>query len=358
MPGPNSTPRNKTKGSDSEVSDSPVKIAVLGTGRIGAMHAELLARQVDGAEVSGVFDVVDQSAQTVGAELDVPVYGSLQAALDSDADAVCIATSTDTHVDVMVAAADSGKAIFCEKPISLDVASVDRGLAAVEAAGALLQIGFNRRFDPSHRAVAEAVAAGTVGDPHLVRITSRDPAPPPISYIEVSGGLFNDMTIHDFDMARYVCGSEVVEVHAYGAVLVDPAIGEAGDIDTAVITMRHANGAITTIDNSRQAVYGYDQRVEVFGSGGVVASENPGVNTTTVRTAAGQTGSAIPYFFIERYTQSYLDGWKAFVDAVVTGGPSPVTGADGRAPLVIGMAALKSVHERRPVEIAEVDPAA
>ena len=332
-----------------------VKIVVLGTGRIGKMHAELLARQVEGAELVGVFDVHQPSAEAVATELGVTAFATLEAALDAEADAVCIATSTDTHVDVMKAAAGAGRAIFCEKPISLDVAMVDDGLAAVADAGVLLQIGFNRRFDPSHKAVADTVRSGAVGEPHLVKITSRDPAPPPISYIEVSGGIFNDMTIHDFDMARYVTGSEVVEVYATGAVLVDPAIGEAGDIDTAAITLTHANGAITHIDNSRQAVYGYDQRVEVFGSAGLVASDNPTVNTTRVLQADGSAGAVVPYFFIERYAQSYLDQWDAFIGAVATGSPSPVTGHDGRAPLVMAMAAARSFEQNRPVRIDEID---
>jgi len=332
-----------------------LRMIVLGTGRIGKMHAELLARQVAITELVGVYDIYTEGAQAFASDLDVPAYSSLEDALAADADAVCIATSTDTHVEVMKAAAAAGKHIFCEKPISLDVAMVDDGLGAVDAAGVLLQIGFNRRFDPSHKAVADAVIAGKVGDPHLIKITSRDPSPPPISYIEVSGGIFNDMTIHDFDMARYVSQSDVVEVYAAGAVLVDPAIGAAGDIDTAAITLTHANGALTHIDNSRQAVYGYDQRVEVFGSAGMVASENPGVTTTTVRTADGSAGSVVPHFFIERYTQSYLDQWYAFASAVQTGEPSPVSGADGRAPLVIGMAAARSLQENRPVRIDEID---
>ncbi|MEM7092996.1 MAG: inositol 2-dehydrogenase [Actinomycetota bacterium] len=335
---------------------APVSITVLGTGRIGAMHAELIARQIDGATLAGVFDVNADAAFSVADRLGTVAHPTLDDALAAPADAVCIATSTDTHVAVMQAAAAAGRHIFCEKPISLDVAQVDAGLAAVADAGVLLQIGFNRRFDPSHRAVAEAVAAGEVGDPHLVRITSRDPAPPPISYIEVSGGLFNDMTIHDFDMARYVTGSEVVEVFATGAVLVDSAIGAAGDIDTAVITLWHANGAITTIDNSRQAVYGYDQRVEVFGSKGVAASENPSTTTTAVRTSQGRRSATIPYFFVERYTQSYLDQWLAFANAVRGEAHVLVDGADGRAPLVIGMAAARSMNEHRPVRVDEVDP--
>ena len=333
----------------------PVKMAVLGAGRIGAMHAELISRQVEGAELIGVFDTNPDSASAVARSLGAENFPSLGHALAADIDAVCIATSTDTHVAVMKEAAQAGKHIFCEKPISLDLASVDDGLAVVDAAGVLLQIGFNRRFDPSHKAVADAVADGTVGEPQIIRITSRDPEPPPIEYVAVSGGIFNDMTIHDFDMARYVSQSEVAEVYAAGAVLIDKAIGEAGDVDTAAITLIHESGALTQIDNSRKAVYGYDQRVEVMGSAGVVASDNPGLTTTTVRTVDGAHGSAVPHFFIERYAQSYLDQWSAFVAAVRDGGPSPVSGADGRAPLVIGKAAALSMAENRPVRITEID---
>jgi len=329
------------------------RVVVLGTGRIGSMHAELLARQVPGAELAGVFDVTD-SAAAIGAALGVPVAISLEDALAIDADAVAICTSTDTHVDVMIAAARAGRAIFCEKPVSLDLAQVDRGLAVIEAAGVPLQVGFNRRFDPSHRAVAHAVAGGEVGDVHICSITSRDPAPPPIAYIAVSGGIFCDMTIHDFDMARYVTGSEVVQVYATGAVRVDPAIGEAGDVDTAVVVLTHENGAITTIDNSRQAVYGYDQRVEAFGSAGMASSQNFLEANVTVATAGGVATPPLQNFFLERYTRSYLDQWAAFVDLVEGRAPSPVTGADGRAPLVIGLAAWKSVREGRPVRCDEI----
>ncbi len=332
-----------------------VRIVVLGTGRIGEMHAELLAQQVSGAELAGVFDVTD-SAAAVGSRLNCPVAASLEEALSIEADAVAICTSTDTHVDVMMAAAEADRAIFCEKPISLDLPTLDQGLAAVEKAGVFLQIGFNRRFDPSHEAVAQAVARGSVGDVHLCNIASRDPAPPPISYIETSGGIFCDMTIHDFDMARYVTGSEIETVYATGGVLVDPAIGDVGDVDTAVVVLRHENGALTTINNSRQAVYGYDQRVEAFGSAGMASSGNYHDSNSQVVTEQGFTSPPLQHFFIERYTASYLRQWQAFVDAVGSGGPSPVTGSDGRAPLVIGLAARKSLREGRPVTCAEIDP--
>ncbi len=256
---------------------------MLGVGRIGRMHAELLAHRVAGTTLGMVYDAHTPSAEQVGAALDVPVAASADELLaNDDLDAVAICTSTDTHVELLVAAAASGKVIFCEKPISLDLAEVDRALASIDEAGARLQIGFNRRFDPAHQFVHDAVAAGTLGAVHLVRISSRDPAPPPIAYIAVSGGIFLDMTCHDIDMARYVTGSEIVEVFASGSVRVDPAIGEAGDLDTAVLTLRHADGCLTVIDNSRRAAYGYDQRVEAFGDAGMASSQNPPAHTATL----------------------------------------------------------------------------
>jgi myo-inositol 2-dehydrogenase/D-chiro-inositol 1-dehydrogenase len=333
----------------------PVRIGVIGVGRIGRMHAELLARRVPGAALAGVIDAYPETARAVAAGLGAPVAGSVAEMLaDPEVDAVAICTSTDTHAQLIVEAAAAGKAIFCEKPVSLDLETVDRALAAVADAGVPFQIGFNRRFDPAHESVRAAVADGRVGDPHLVRITSRDPAPPPIEYVRVSGGIFLDMTIHDFDMARYVTGSEVVEVYARGAVRVDPAFGEAGDVDTAIVMLTHANGCLTAIDNSRRAVYGYDQRVEVFGSAGMAASENPLAHSGLVRTADGAREAALPYFYLERYTQSYMREWDAFVAALAVGATPPVTTDDARAPLVIGLAAWRSLREARPVRIEEV----
>jgi myo-inositol 2-dehydrogenase / D-chiro-inositol 1-dehydrogenase len=335
------------------LNEAPLRIGVLGVGRIGRMHARLLAHQVPRATLGIVYDLDPETAKAVAEELDVPAAGSADEVVSAaELDAVAICTSTDTHVDLLVAAAASGKAIFCEKPVSLDLDEIDRALAAIEAVGAPLQVGFNRRFDPAHRAVRDAVAGGTIGPVHLVRISSRDPAPPPISYIKVSGGIFLDMTVHDFDMARFVTGSEVVEVFAQGAVRIDPAIGTAGDLDTAVVTLRHADGCLTLIDNSRQAVYGYDQRVEAFGAAGVASSANPYIHTGAVLTARGAQGPPLPHFFLERYTTSYLLQWEAFVQYVRGGGPSPVTGADGRAPLAIGLAAWQSVREGRPVSVS------
>jgi myo-inositol 2-dehydrogenase/D-chiro-inositol 1-dehydrogenase len=333
----------------------PVRIGVIGVGRIGRMHAQLLRHRVLGAAVGAIYDPYEAAAHDVAIELGVPVATSVEEILTSDLDAVAICSSTDTHTELMIRAAESGKAVFCEKPVSLDLSELDRALAAVQEAGIPFQIGFNRRFDPAHASVRSAVAAGTIGDPHLVRISSRDPAPPPLEYIKSSGGMFLDMTIHDFDMARFVTGSDVVEVYARGAVRVDRAFAEAGDVDTALVTLVHENGCLTAIDNSRQAVYGFDQRVEVFGSAGVASSENPLAHTGMVRTAAGTAQPPLPHFFLERYLPSYELEWEAFVGAVRGSEPTPVTIADARAPLVIGLAALKSLREGRPVRVAEID---
>jgi len=333
----------------------PRGIGVIGVGRIGRMHADLLARRVPGAAVSAVYDAHAESARSVGTTLGVPVAASVDELLGApDVDAVAICTSTDTHADLIVAAAGAGKAIFCEKPVSLDLEAVDRAMRAVEEAGVPFQIGFNRRFDPAHASVRAAVAAGELGDPQLVRITSRDPAPPPIEYVRHSGGMFLDMTIHDFDMARYMTGSEVFEVFARGAVRVDAAIGEAGDIDTALVLLEHESGCLTSIDNSRQAVYGYDQRVEVFGSQGMAATENPLAHSGLIRTAEGTRAPVLPYFYLERYTASYVREWEAFVAALAAGVTPPVTTVDARAPLVIGLAAGRSLREGRPVRVEEI----
>ncbi len=328
-----------------------VRIGVAGVGRIGRMHAGIIARETPGASLAGVFDVYATGAAEVASEFQVPAMSYEEMLASPDVDAIAVCSSTDTHVDLIERAAAAGKAIFCEKPVSLDLAEVDRALAAVQAAGVPFMVGFNRRFDPSHAAVQQVVAAGDVGEPHLARISSRDPAPPPVEYIKVSGGIFVDMMIHDFDMARFVVGSPVLQVYAIGAVRVDPAIGEAGDLDTAVVTLTHANGVITTIDNSRQAVYGYDQRLEVFGSAGMALSENPNKTTAMVFTADQRHGANLPYFFLDRYMDSYRREWAAFVSYVTDGGPSPVSGADGRAPVAIGLAAWESVRTGLPVSV-------
>lgn len=333
----------------------PVRMGVLGTGRIGRLHAQLLVREIEGASVVAVADAVPDVAAAVAADLGVAAGGSIDEVLaDPDVDAVAISSSTDTHVDLVVRAARAGKAIFCEKPISLDLAEVDRALTAVEQAGVPFMVGFNRRFDPGHASVHDVARAGTLGELHQVHITSRDPSPPPPEYVAVSGGIFLDMAIHDFDMARYVVGSEVVEVFAKGAVRVDPRIGEAGDVDTAVTVLTHADGTLTTIENSREAVYGFDQRVEAFGSKGMAVSDNPPRHAGWVRTAETTAWQPLPWFFLERYLESYRREWRAFVDFLRDGGPSPVDAAAGRAPVVVGLAATRSLREGRPVRTEEI----
>jgi myo-inositol 2-dehydrogenase/D-chiro-inositol 1-dehydrogenase len=334
---------------------APLRVGVAGVGRIGRMHAELLVGRVPGAKLAAVSDAVAPLAGEVGQALGVPALETGRLLEDPAIDAVAICAPTEQHVELIIEAAAGGKkAVFCEKPVSLDLAEVDRALAAVAAAGTALMVGFNRRFDPSHAAVRQAVAEGTVGVPHVVRITSRDPEPPPMAYARASGGIFLDMTIHDFDMARFVVGSEVAEVHAAGAVRIEPALAELGDVDTAVITLHHVDGCLTSIDNSRKAVYGYDQRVEVLGSAGLAASGNPLVNTAQVLDAGGARLATLPYFFIERYQESYLRQWEAFVRAVQSGSPPPTSGHDGRAALVLGLAAKRSLAQGRSVAVAEV----
>jgi len=330
------------------------RIGLLGCGRIGRVHAGVIAREIPGLALTAVADTVPEAAQGVSASVGAPAR-SIEEVLESDdVDAVAICTSTDTHVDLVIAAARAGKAIFCEKPVSLDLAEVDRALAAVKNAEVPFMIGFNRRFDPGHRSVRDCVAEGGVGDLHLLRITSRDPAPPPPEYIAVSGGIFLDMVIHDFDMARYVTGSEVVEVYARGSVRVDPRIGEAGDVDTAVTVLTHEDGTITTIDNSREAVYGFDQRVEAFGSGGMAVSDNPARHAGWRRTREATVGEPLPWFFLERYLESYRQEWLAFHRYLVEGGLSPAGPDAARGSTAVALAATASLRERRPVQLKEL----
>ena len=337
---------------------STLNVGLIGAGRIGKIHGETLARRIPQARLAAIADVHLPAAEELAAHLDggraapraVDDYRRLLD--DAQVEAVVIASASDTHAQIVEEAAAAGKQIFCEKPIDFDLARIDRALAAVAHAGVKLQVGFNRRFDANFRKVREMVAAGKIGQPHVLRITSRDPAPPPIEYVKVSGGLFLDMTIHDFDMARFLMGSEVCEVYATGAVLVDPAIGQAGDVDTALITLTFENGAIGAIDNSRRAVYGYDQRVEVFGSEGMVAAGNEAPDRHVYANASGVHHSLPYYFFLERYLDSYIAEMQAFVEAVLHDKAPPVSGQDGRIPVVLGLAAQQSLREKRAVRLA------
>jgi myo-inositol 2-dehydrogenase / D-chiro-inositol 1-dehydrogenase len=338
-------------------SNKVIRFGVIGAGRIGKIHAENLALRIPGAAVTAIADPVIEQAQLTAEKLQIPkVYDDCQAIMrDPDIDAVAICSSTDSHARLIVEAAKYGKHIFCEKPIAYDLSKIDEALKAVEDAGVTLQIGFNRRFDPNFRTVRQRVLNGDVGELHIVRITSRDPAPPPVEYVKVSGGMFFDMTIHDFDMARYLTGSEVEEVYTAAGVMVDPGIGEAGDVDTAVVTLKFASGAIVSIDNSRKAVYGYDQRVEVFGSGGMVAAFNETPDRTFYSNGDGVHSAKPLYFFLERYMTSFIDEMKEFVDALCTGRQPSVTGIDGRIPVVMAMAATRSYKENRPIKICEIE---
>ena len=272
----------------------------------------------------------------------------------TDFDAVVICSPTDTHADYVELAARSKKHIFCEKPLDLSLDRVVEVLEVIKEFDVKLMLGFNRRFDKEFKKVRELVKNGKIGDPHIVKITSRDPGAPPISYIKKSGGLFMDMTIHDFDMARFIVGKEVEQVFAKGAVLTDPAIGKAGDIDTAVITLTYTDGTIAIIDNSREAAYGYDQRIEVFGSKGMVQANNNFHDTHQLFTHQGIQGALPLHFFLERYEQAYKVEMSEFIDSLMNDTRLPVTGKDGLESLKIGMAALKSVQENRPVRLDEI----
>lgn len=333
-----------------------VNIGIIGAGRIGKVHAENLAFRIPAARVVSICDVNRAAAEALAGQLGIPsVCDDYHAAASDPAvDAILVCSSTDTHADVIEAAAAAGKHIFTEKPIELDLGRIDEVLRAVERAGVKFQVGFNRRFDPTFARVREAIQGGEIGEPHLLHVISRDPAPPPPEYVSVSGGIFLDMMIHDFDMARFQAGSEVTEVYAAGAVLVDPAIGEAGDVDTAVVTLRFANGAVAVIDNSRKAAYGYDQRVEVFGSKGAAAAENDAPSTVKLSNAAGVTADKPLYFFLERYKAAFVDEMVAFVQAVAADKPVPVSGEDGLADLLVALAAKKSLKEGRPVRLEEI----
>ena len=333
-----------------------LNIGIIGAGRIGQVHAETIAFRLPEAVPAAITDINADAAQAVAAGCGIATVAksSDEILADPKIDAVLICSSTDTHSGLVVAAARAGKHIFCEKPIDHSLEKIDRALEAVEKAGVKLQVGFNRRFDPNFERVRKAVVSGEIGKPHLMHIISRDPAPPPISYVKVSGGMFLDMTIHDFDMARFLIGDEVDEIYTAGGVMVDPAIGKAGDLDTALVVLRFRNGVIGTIDNSRKAVYGYDQRVEILGSEGSIATGNCYPNQAVISTATAVRRDLPLNFFMDRYTESFANELREFVAAVIEDKPVPVSGIDGRIPVVMALAARRSYDEGRPVKLAEV----
>ncbi len=333
-----------------------LNIGIIGAGRIGKVHMESITYNVPSARVLGITDVYKDALPGLAEKYGIPkIYNDYKEMLaDEEIDAVLVCSSTDTHADISIEAAEAGKHVFCEKPVDLTPEKVKAVIAAVEKAGVKLQVGFNRRFDHNFAHVRSLINDGKVGNLELIKITSRDPEPPSAEYAAVSGGMFLDMTIHDFDMARFLAGSDVTEVYVNATCLVDPAIGEAGDVDTAIINLKFANGALGVIDNSRRAAYGYDQRIEVFGSLGAAMAANDTPTNVTVMNADGVSTDKPLYFFLERYMQSFRDEMIQFVDAVQNDKPTPTTGLDGLNSILVALAAKKSVAEGRAVKISEI----
>lgn len=334
-----------------------VNIGIIGAGRIGKVHAKSILTGVHSARIKAIADPfmtkeTEDWAKSVGIQ---NVYLDYKKIIeDKEIDAVLICSSTDTHAPVSLDAIAAGKHVFCEKPIDHDLKKIKEVMQALEGTSCKYQVGFNRRFDHNFRSIRQAVVEGKIGDMHIVKIASRDPEPPPIAYVKVSGGIFLDMMIHDFDMARYLTGSEPVEIYASGAVLIDSAIGQAGDVDTAIVTMRMENGALCVIDNSRKCVYGYDQRAEVFGSLGCVAIGNDAPSTAVISTVGGVCQEKPMWFFLERYMQAYQNEIMSFVKSIEENTPTELGVYDGMQAVRIGIAAKKSQAEGRPVKLAEI----
>ncbi|WP_028856778.1 inositol 2-dehydrogenase [Psychrilyobacter atlanticus] len=334
-----------------------LKLGIIGAGRIGQVHATSITNNVKNATVHMIADPFMNEDKIkwineLGIENITTDYKEILE--NKEIDAVLICSSTDTHSSISIEAARANKHIFCEKPIDHDLGKIQMVLEEVEKAGIKYQVGFNRRFDNNFKAIKDAVTEGKIGTPHIIKVTSRDPEAPGIDYVKVSGGMFLDMTIHDFDMVRHLSGSEVEEVYALGGVLVNSEIGEAGDIDTAIITLKLKNGALGVIDNSREAAYGYDQRAEVFGSLGSVAISNDSGSKAVISTKDGIVSEKPLYFFLERYMQSFGEEVNQFVEAIVNDKDVPVNANDGLQPVLIGLAAKKSLEEKRPVKISEI----
>ena len=330
-----------------------LRVGLLGAGRIGQVHAVNIAAHPD-STLAAVADIDAAAAETLAGRFGATVRDTDEIVADEAIDAVLVATSTDTHSDLIEAATAAGKAVLCEKPVDLSLERARVCLEKATATGRPVMIGFNRRFDSSFGAMKAALDAGEIGKAELLAITSFDPAPPPLAYVEVSGGLFRDMTIHDFDIAQWLMGGSPATVTAKGSSLVDPAIGAAGDVDTAVVTLGYADGRLAVIRNSRRAAYGYDQRVEMLGSEGLLQAENVLENTVRKSGAAGVVGAKPTYFFLERYMPAYAAEWAAFVAAVTEGKVPPVTLADGVAALAVAEAATESLKSGATVDVASL----
>jgi myo-inositol 2-dehydrogenase/D-chiro-inositol 1-dehydrogenase len=330
-----------------------LKVGLLGAGRIAGVHATAISSN-PGSTLAAVSDFIPANAEKLAAQYRTAARTTQEIIADPSIDAVLIATSTDTHSDLIEAATAAGKAVLCEKPVDLSLARARACRKVIAAHGKPVMIGFNRRFDPNFRALKAALIAGEIGKPELLSITSFDPAPPPVAYIKVSGGLFRDMMIHDFDMANFIMGAAPVSIFATGSSIVDPAIGKAGDVDTAAVTMSYADGRIAVIKNSRRAVYGYDQRVELLGSEGLLQAQNMLENTVVKSTTRGVTGAKPTYFFLERYMPSYANEWGAFVEALAVGTAMPVSLDDGILALAMAEAATRSLQSGQQVALADI----
>ncbi|HEV8036667.1 inositol 2-dehydrogenase [Yoonia sp.] len=330
-----------------------LKVGLLGAGRIGWVHAKAITAH-GGSTLVAVSDFIPESAQKLAAEYGCEARSTDDIIADPAIDAILIATSTDTHSDLMEKATAAGKAVLCEKPVDLSLERARACQKVVAETGQPVMIGFNRRFDPSFGALKAALDAGEIGKAELLSITSFDPAPPPVAYVKVSGGLFRDMMIHDFDMSQFIMGATPVSLTAAATSIVDPAIGEAGDVDTAVVTMTYADGRIAVIKNSRRAAYGYDQRLEVLGSEGLLQAQNMLENLVVKSTKQGVTSAKPTFFFLERYMPAYTAEWDSFVTAVTKGTAMPVTLQDGVNALAMAEAATLSAKEGKPVSIADV----
>lgn len=334
-----------------------IKVGIIGMGRIGKVHIKSIRTRVKDVVIKTAADPFLNEedakwAESMGVMRTTKDYKEIIS--DPEIDAVLICSSTDTHAAISLEAIKAGKHIFCEKPIDHDVDKIKEVIKALEGTPLKYQIGFNRRFDHNFEAVRQAVASGKIGKTEIIKITSRDPEPPGIDYVKKSGGMFLDMTIHDFDMVRFLSSSEAEEIYVQGANLVDPAIGEAGDVDTAVITIKLENGALAVIDNCRRASYGYDQRAEVFGSDGMVSISNDSGSSAVIADAGGVRGEKPLFFFLERYMDAYGKEIEAFIDAIVCD-KAPVPDVyDGLKPVLMGLAAKKSYDEHRPVKISEI----
>ncbi len=334
-----------------------IKIGVIGAGRIGKMHTENICYNVPKANVVSVADPlmtddIVKWANSLGISQCYKDYKDI--IKDKEIGAVLICSSTNTHASISIEAIQASKHVFCEKPVDLSIDKIMEVINALQGKDLKYQVGFNRRFDHNFKAVRNSIKNGKIGDPHIMKITSRDPSPPPIEYVKVSGGLFLDMSIHDFDMARYLVNSDVEEVYAQADILIDEEIGNVGDVDTALISMKMENGTLAVIDNSRKAVYGYDQRVEVFGSNGMITSGNDTPSTVVLSNTQGIIKEKPLYFFLERYMDSFKEEINEFVNAIIEDRPVSVSIYDGLNSVVIGMAAQKSLKERHPVKISEL----